>query len=269
MPVGFDGKTAVVHRNRTNHRPPWHRHRPRSVVVRDHLRQPKDQRLQVFPGCGRHAEHRPAALGDVVTDELRELAGLRHIDFVEDHRTRPCGEIAQSRVPLQRGRVAREFRFQRVDVRDGVAARLGGSAIHHMHQYSAALDVPQKVQPQTTAPGCARDQPRHVGDGERVLASRDHTEVGHQGGERVVGDLRLGRRNRRHQRGFAGRRKPDQADVGDGLEFQGEVSGLSLFAEECETGGLTHAGSQRGVAQTATASGGGFKAGARADQVGQ
>ncbi|CKS70097.1 Uncharacterised protein [Mycobacterium tuberculosis] len=138
-----------------------------------------------------------------------------------------------------------------------------------MHQYSAALDVPQKVQPQTTAPGCARDQPRHVGDGERVLASRDYTEVGHQGGERVVGDLRLGRRNRRHQRGFAGRRKPDQADVGDGLEFQGEVSGLSLFAEECETGGLTHAGSQRGVAQTATASGGGFKAGARADQVGQ
>ena len=104
----------------------------------------------------------------------------------------------------------------------------------------------------------------------KVCSPADTTpEVGRQRGERVVGDLGFGRRDRRHQRGFAGRRKPDQADVGDGLEFEGEVAGLALLAEQGETRRLAGPRRQRGVAQPAAAAGGGFEAGAGTDQIGE
>ena len=64
---------------------------------------------------------------------------------------------------------------------------------------------------------CARagDQPGHVGDGEGRLARGDDAEVRHQRGERVVGDLRPGRGQRRDQRRLAGAGEADQPDVGD------------------------------------------------------
>ena len=142
-------------------------------------------------------------------------------------------------------------------------------AVDDVHQHRAALDVPQEIQAQAAALGRAGDQPGHVGDGEGVLPRRHHTEVGHQRGERVVGDLRLGRRDHRHQRRLARRREADQPDVGDGLEFEGEVACLARLAEQREPGRLAGPGRQRGVAEPAAAAGGGLEAGARADQVGE
>ena len=75
--VGLDGEAALVHRYRTDHRPPRHRHRPFRVVGLDHLPQPKHQRLQAFPSHCRNQEDRPAALGDLVADEFGELTRLR------------------------------------------------------------------------------------------------------------------------------------------------------------------------------------------------
>ena len=73
----------------------------------------------------------------------------------------------------------------------------------------------------------------------------------------------------RHQRGLSGGRKSDQADIGDGLELQRKVAGLARLAEQRKSGRLAGARRERGIAQAAAATGGGFKAGARADQVGQ
>ena len=68
---------------------------------------------------------------------------------------------------------------------------------------------------------------------------------------------------------FPAEGKPDQADIGDGLELEGKVAGLARLAEQREAGGLAGARGERGVAQAAPATRGGFKAGAGADQVGQ
>ncbi len=118
-------------------------------------------------------------------------------------------------------------------------------------------------------PSDARNQTRHVGHREGILAGRDHTQVGNQRGEGIVGDLGLGRRDDRHQRGLARRREADQPDVGDRLELQGEVAGLPGLAQQCETRGLAGSGSQRGITQAAATAGGRLESGARADQVGQ
>ena len=95
------------------------------------------------------------------------------------------------------------------------------------------------------APG---NEPGHVGDGERVDRPRPlarparhglhDTEVGRQRGERVVGDLRLGRGQDRHQRRLARRREADQPDVGDGLQLQDELALLAGLAEQGKTGAL-------------------------------
>ena len=59
----------------------------------------------------------------------------------------------------------------------------------------------------------------------RADAGRDHTEVGHQRGEGVVGDLRPGRGEHGDQRGLARRREADQRDVGERLQLQDDVDG--------------------------------------------
>ena len=92
-----------------------------------------------------------------------------------------------------------EFGFQRVDIGDRVAARLERGAVDHVDEHRAPLDVPQKVQAEAAALGGAGNQPRHVGHGERVLARGDDAQVRGQRGERIVRDLRLGRRDRRDQ----------------------------------------------------------------------
>ena len=138
-----------------------------------------------------------------------------------------------------------------------------------MHQHRAPFDMPQEVQPQAATFGGARNQAGHIGDGERVLPRRHHAEIRRQRGERIVGDLRLGRRDGRHQRRLARRRKPDQADVGDRLEFQGQVARLALLTEQREAGRLAGARGQCRVAQSTAPARSGFEPGAGPDQVGQ
>ena len=123
--------------------------------------------------------------------------------------------------------------------------------------------------PQAPAQAGARDQARHVGHDELDVAGLDHAEVRDQGGERVVGDLRPGRRHRRDQRGLAGIGEADQPDVGYRLQLEDEVVALPRLALEREPGRLAPRRGQRRVAQAAAAAGGGHEPGADADQVGQ
>ena len=116
------------------------------------------------------------------------------------------------------------------------------------------------------APGM---RPGHVGDREHDLAGADHAEVGHQRGERVVGDLGPGRGQRGDQRRLAGAREADQPDVGHGLELEHEVDDLAGEAEQGEAWGAAARRRQRGVAETAAAAGRGDEPGPGADQVGQ
>ena len=116
------------------------------------------------------------------------------------------------------------------------------------------------------APG---DQPGDVGDGVDLGPRGHHAEIGFQGGERVVGDLRPGRGQHRDQRGLAGAGEADQADIGHRLEFQDDVGGFARLAEQREAGGLAGPGGQRAVAEATAAAAGSDVAGAGPDQVGE
>ena len=136
-----------------------------------------------------------------------------------------------------------------------------------MHQRGAALDVAQEVVAEAAALGGALDQAGHVGDREGRLARGDHAEVGHQGGERVVGDLGPGPRDRGDQARLAGAREADQADVGDDLQLEAYVELVAGLAEQREAGGLALGAGEGGVAEAAAAALGDDHLGAVADQV--
>ncbi len=93
----------------------------------------------------------------------------------------------------------------RVEVLDRVAAGRARD-VDEVHEDLRALDVPQELMPETVALVRALDQAGHVGDDEAaVAAERDDAEVRRQRRERIVGDLRTGRRDPRDQRGLARR----------------------------------------------------------------
>ena len=122
-----------------------------------------------------------------------------------------------------------------------------------MGQHGGSLDVAQEVQAETTALTGARDEPRDVGDRERVVPHRDHTEVGRQGGEGVVGDLGLGGRDHGDQRGLPGGRESHEPHVRHGLELERDVEDVAGLTEQSEAGGLTRARGQGSIAEAALA----------------
>ncbi len=117
----------------------------------------------------------------------------------------------------------------------------------------APLDVAQEVVAQAAAFAGSLDQAGHIGDGEGGFSGHHHAQIGDQRGERIVGDLRLCRRNRRDQTGFAGARVADQADVGQHLELEVDDAFVAFLAEEGEAGRLAGRRGERGVAQPALA----------------
>ena len=89
-----------------------------------------------------------------------------------------------------------------------------------MHEQFGALDVPQELCSESSAGVRAFDQSWNVGDHEidvafvRQLAQRHNAQVGLERGERVVGDLRLRRRDARDQRRLAHIWVPDNSNIG-------------------------------------------------------
>ena len=242
--------------------------RARALV--DDLRQRERQLAQARAGHRGDLVDGQAAGLQLRPDDVGQVLALGDVGLVQHDQARPVGQLAVD-APLALvagGLVGAQFGLDDVEVGDRVAVALQGGAVQDVHQHRAALDVPQELVAQALALGGAGDQAGHVGDGVDRLARADHAEVRDQGGERVVGDLRLGRGHRRDQRGLAGAGVADQGHVGDRLQLQGELAVLAGLAEQREAGGLALGGGQRGVAQAADAAVRDDEAGAGADQVG-
>ena len=92
--------------------------------------------------------------------------------------------------------------------------------VEHVHQQARALDVREELVPEAGAVAGALDQPRDVGDHELAVVGLERAEHRLERRERIVGDLRPRARQPREQRGLAGVRQPDEADVGEQLELQ-------------------------------------------------
>src|SRR5690606_7321365 len=113
-----------------------------------------------------------------------------------------------------------------------------GGAVEHVHERGAALDVAQELKSQPLALAGTLDEAGHVGDRVAALAGLHDAEVGMQGRERVIRDLRLRRRHGRDEARLARRRVPDEGDVRDDLELEEDVSLPAWGAEQREAGGL-------------------------------
>ncbi len=103
----------------------------------------------------------------------------------------------------------------------------------------------------------AGDQAGQVGDdeglGERAFGH--HAELGDEGGERVVGDLRPRRRDDADKGRLAGVGKADHADVGEQLELQAEAPLAAILAGIGAAGRLVGRGGEASVASPSPAAG--------------
>ncbi len=210
-------------------------------------------------GHGGHLEDAVAALLQVRPHHLGEVLAVGYVDLVEDDDPRPVVQAA----------VLPQLLLDDVEVGDGVAVGLQGGGVQHVHQHAAPLDVPQELQAQPLALAGARDQAGDVGDGVDGRTGGDHTEVGHQRGERVVGDLRLGGAEHGDQGRLAGAGIAHERHVRDGLQLQDDVVEVPRLAEQREPGRLAARRGEGGVAEPAAAALGGDVGGAVADEVGE
>ena len=121
------------------------------------------------------------------------------------------------RTPLRElGVVGAELLAHGVQVGGGVR----GGEVDHEDEGPASRDVTQEPMAEALAPMGALDQSGDVGHHEPLLARLRDAEVGRQGRERVVGDLRCGRRQPGQERGLPCVRQAHQTHVGDRAELQ-------------------------------------------------
>ncbi len=91
------------------------------------------------------------------------------------------------------------------------------------------LDVAQELVAEPAPLGRALDQAGDVGEHEIVVLPAHHTEVRFQRGERVVGDLGLGRAHHRDQRRLARVGEADERGVGEQLQLELEPALLAVL----------------------------------------
>ncbi|MNH12999.1 hypothetical protein D3C79_725570 [compost metagenome] len=113
----------------------------------------------------------------------------------------------------------------------GRAAFVQRRHVHQVQQHAGTRQVLEEADTQAGTVGSAFDQAGDVGDDEALPAvDADHAQVWHQGSERVVGDFRLGGRDRTDEGTLASVRQAQQADVGQHLHFHLQVTLLTRFA---------------------------------------
>ena len=89
--------------------------------------------------------------------------------------------------------------------------RVFAGHVDQMQQHRAALDMAEEARAQAMAFMRAFDQARNVGQHEALRADAHHAQLRVQRGEGIIGDLGLGRRDRREQRRFPGIGQAQQA----------------------------------------------------------
>ena len=223
------------------------------------LRERVRQLPQPFPSRGAGFEDRPAELFQLRSRQLGHRAAVRHVHLVQHDEPWPVVEAA----------VGRQLRLERRDVGGRIAVGFERGRVHHVYEHRAALDVPEEFQPESLTGGRTRDQARHVGDHERAAVGLHDAEIGHEGRERIVSDLRTSGRHGGDQRRLAGRWEADEADVRDALEFEHDVERFTRLAQLGEAGRSTARVRQRRVAATAPTAPGRLERRTGADQIGQ
>ncbi len=135
-----------------------------------------------------------------------------------------------------------------------LAGDVVGVAGDDKEEGGVAFDVAQEAQAEPFAAVGALDDAGDVGHDEGAcVAIGDDAEVGHQGGEGVVGDFGFGGGEAGQQGGFAGVGEAHQPDVGQQLELEDFPFLAARLAGLGVARGLVGGGLEVGVAQAAAA----------------
>jgi hypothetical protein len=113
----------------------------------------------------------------------------------------------------------------------------------------------------------ALNQPRYIGDDEALVLILHDAEVGHERGERVVGDFGLGGGDSANQRAFARVGHPDDADISEQFQLQPQRAPFARQALLGEAGRLAGGSGEVRVAASAFAPARSDESHARARQV--
>ena len=115
----------------------------------------------------------------------------------------------------------------------------------------------------------AFDQSWNIGQHESVIARLHHPQIWLKRRKRIVGNLRLGGGETGDQGRFAGVRKPNQADVGQQLQFETKFQKFAGLAFFVLGGRLVSGGGEAGISATAAATLGHDEALARCREIEQ
>ena len=114
-----------------------------------------------------------------------------------------------------------ELNYDRLGLRHRVHAVVEWSRVHHVQQHTGALQMAQKLMAQTRAFRRPFDQARHIGHHKTLLwRHTHHTQIGVQGGERVVSDFGPGVGDGCNQGGLARVGHAQQTHIGQHLQLQ-------------------------------------------------
>ena len=168
------------------------------------------------------------------------VVGIQGVDLVEADELRLGGELRA--IGLELGA-------------DGAVglAQLLLRAVDQMDQHAAALDMAEEAVAEAGALMGALDQPGDVGQHEFAIASAHDAELRGEGGEGIVGDLRLGPADGGQQGRFAGIGQADQPGIGDQLQPQPDPALLAGPAGAVLARRPVGRGLEMGIAEAAVA----------------
>ena len=153
------------------------------------------------------------------------------------------------------GAILLELAVDDAIVLDRIAILKTTRHIDDMHDESRALNVAQELMAQALALARTLDKARDVGNDIGVLAGTHHTQVGHERGKRIVGDLGSGGTHARDKRGFAHRREAHERGIGHELHLELDPVLLGRLAQLGERGRAAHRRHKVRIAQTTGATG--------------
>ena len=181
---------------------------------------------------------------DLGLQTLKRLFGACNVDLVGNHDARTRRQLVG---------VERQFVVDDLVIIERVAALPVAREVDHVHDERRALDMAKELMPQAAPLVRALDKAGDVGHDEAQVARTSHAQVGHERGERVIGDLRACRRDLRDKRAFAGRGHAHKRRVGHKLHLKLDPALLRRLAQLGERRCAARGGDEVDVAATAHA----------------
>ena len=129
---------------------------------------------------------------------------------------------------------------------------LASGHVYNVNEQAAAVNVPEKIMPQTRTLGGALNDAGDIRHDEgHALIYINNPQIGIQGRKVIVGDLRVGVGGDGKQGGFTHVGKAHQTHVRQKLQLQNHVPLLSLKTGFGKPGNLTGGGGVMGIAPAA------------------